>query len=208
MTSSNSSPPLLTKGQRTEAAFIDAARRTFAEKGYFNTKISDIAAAAGKSSGSFYNYWKSKEDLLTDLVDRFASDVAGRILQGKGDDPLENIRAAVRVYWESYREHLAEMVGLFQMSMLDERFRERWVETRAIGIREVIRGVRAAEGQGIHSELDEEALASAIVTLLEGYCYVWLGSGAGDAVTRATDDVAIETLSQIWYRSLFARPAT
>lgn len=198
--------PRQTKGQRTEATFIDAARRVFVEKGYLNSKIADIAGAAGKSPGSFYNYWTSKEELLAELVDTFANDVAGRTLRGKGADPLENIRVAVRVYWESYQEHLPEMVGMFQMSMLDPEFRERWIAVRARGIVEVMRGIEAIERQGVHCDLDNEVLASAIVSLLEGYCYVWLGSGVGDSIPRPSDEVAIETLAQIWHRAIFASP--
>ena len=59
------------KGRQTDAAFRDAARVVFARDGYLNAKISDIAAAAGRSVASFYNYYDTKADLLIALAEEF-----------------------------------------------------------------------------------------------------------------------------------------
>jgi AcrR family transcriptional regulator len=43
---------------------LDAARKLFAEYGYFRCKVSDIAREAGMSQGNVYWYFSSKEDVL------------------------------------------------------------------------------------------------------------------------------------------------
>ena len=43
----------------------------FAREGYLNAKISDIAAKAGRSVASFYNYYDTKADLLIALAEEF-----------------------------------------------------------------------------------------------------------------------------------------
>lgn len=196
--------PSTAKGQRTEAALLDAARKVFAEKGYFNTKISDIATAAGRSTGSFYNYYDNKEQLLEELLAQFSSEVVAGSSTRRLSDPAAGIRAAVTAYWSTYKKYLPEMIGLFQMSMTNDEFRQRWKVNRAAGIRPVLAGLQGAEraGQPIHFPL--ALLASALVSMLESFCWVWLAARGDLDVEPPSDEVAIETLSAIWYGAVYA----
>ncbi len=52
------------------AAILRAAIKVFARKGYFSSKVADVAAAAGIADGTVYLYFKNKEDLLHSIFDR------------------------------------------------------------------------------------------------------------------------------------------
>jgi len=47
---------------------MQTALELFARKGYFNTSIQQIAKEAGISKGLLYNYFKSKEELLRQII--------------------------------------------------------------------------------------------------------------------------------------------
>ncbi len=51
-------------------AILRAAIKVFAQKGYFNSKVADIAKEAGIADGTVYLYFKSKEEILHSVFDR------------------------------------------------------------------------------------------------------------------------------------------
>src|SRR5580693_5482939 len=48
---------------------LDAAVRVFARKGFYLTRVSEVAKAAGVADGTIYLYFKSKDDLLVSLFE-------------------------------------------------------------------------------------------------------------------------------------------
>ena len=59
------------RGRQTQAAIDAAARAVIARKGILAATISDIAAEAGRSTASFYNYYDSKEAMVREWALRF-----------------------------------------------------------------------------------------------------------------------------------------
>lgn len=51
-------------------AILRAAIEVFARKGYFNSKVADIAGVAGIADGTVYLYFKSKDEILHSIFDR------------------------------------------------------------------------------------------------------------------------------------------
>ena len=55
------------RSKRTEQQILNAAMRVFARDGISRARIADIAAEAGISTSTLYEYYKSKEDLAYDV---------------------------------------------------------------------------------------------------------------------------------------------
>ena len=53
---------------KSKAAIIEAALELFANNGFHNTSITQIAKKAGVSKGLMYNYFKGKNDLLEAVI--------------------------------------------------------------------------------------------------------------------------------------------
>lgn len=83
-------------------AILSAAVRVFAGKGYFNSKVSDVAAAAGIADGTVYLYFKSKDVILHSIFDRAMSQfiTEGRREIAEIDDPVERLRRIARLHLE------------------------------------------------------------------------------------------------------------
>ncbi|RLK50411.1 TetR family transcriptional regulator [Alkalispirillum mobile] len=61
--------PVTARGQKTRQALLDAACEEFGSKGFYNASISSITRRAGVAQGTFYLYYRSKEEILRALVD-------------------------------------------------------------------------------------------------------------------------------------------
>jgi AcrR family transcriptional regulator len=108
------------RAAQTEAVLKAAAQQQFAERGYLNTKITDITDAAGRAVGSFYQHFSSKEDLLqTLLADMHAQ--AGRALDddGPAHDLTDSgqLREHLAAAWGVMRDNRPVMTALFESAL-------------------------------------------------------------------------------------------
>lgn len=72
----------------------DAAIAVFAEKGFHQARVSDIASRAGVADGTIYLYFRNKEDILLSIFEEKMDElIAGLRTALEGiDDPVERIR--------------------------------------------------------------------------------------------------------------------
>ncbi|MEA1907201.1 MAG: TetR/AcrR family transcriptional regulator [Euryarchaeota archaeon] len=73
---------------------IDTAEELFLENGYEETTISEIVRNAGVAQGTFYHYFKSKDEVLSAITDRWIEEIrAGMedIASRDGSDAIEKI---------------------------------------------------------------------------------------------------------------------
>lgn len=83
----------------------EAAIEVFAEKGFHQARVSDVARRAGVADGTIYLYFKNKEDLLLSIFEEKMDELLaqlGDILEGV-DDPVERIRRFARFHFEQVR---------------------------------------------------------------------------------------------------------
>lgn len=76
---------------RRRRELLDVALRVFSERGYHETRISDLIEAAGVARGTFYLYFESKNAIFHDLLDELVERIRGSIVgveMGEGAPPL------------------------------------------------------------------------------------------------------------------------
>ena len=56
-------------------AILRAATKVFAQNGYFNSQVADVARVAGVAAGTVYLYFKGKDDLLVSIFERSMNEV-------------------------------------------------------------------------------------------------------------------------------------
>ena len=94
---------------------LEIAAELFAEKGFKNTTVRDIADAAGILSGSLYHHFDSKESMVDELLQSFQSELFAAYdeILASEQPARAKIEAAVRLSFAAIDEHHAE-VAIFQ----------------------------------------------------------------------------------------------
>lgn len=79
----------------TKALLLEQGLQLFMQKGFNNTGLQEILACSGVPKGSFYHYFKSKEDFALQVIDRYAEEgeeLFREILENRDLDPLERLK--------------------------------------------------------------------------------------------------------------------
>ncbi|WP_344325198.1 TetR/AcrR family transcriptional regulator [Aeromicrobium halocynthiae] len=193
-------PPATTRGARTRANLVHAARFIFERDGYLDARLTDITAQAQCSTGSFYTYFDSKEEIFRAVLEAAKEDMMhpGMARIDNLDDPRAVIEASNRAYFEAYQRN-AKLMGLLeQVASIDPEFRElRRKRSGEFSARNA-RGIERLKAQGlVDPELDAlfaSRALSAMVSRLAYYTFV-LGESA------PLDDL-VEVSTRLWCNAL------
>jgi len=81
----------------TSNKILTQAMKIFLEKGYHGTSIDDITQAAGLTKGALYWHFRSKEDLLKNIVEDFESRFLDGLIQA-----VKDVRGDIQDKFEKY----------------------------------------------------------------------------------------------------------
>jgi AcrR family transcriptional regulator len=100
--------PSKQRRQLRREQILDAARRTFAEKGYQGTTIRHIEQACDLTRGSIYYHFRDKQEIYVSALTvgmRLLRDQFERVARDREADPRELLTRLLDTYCEFYRAH-------------------------------------------------------------------------------------------------------
>lgn len=180
--------PRTQKGARTRARIIDAAKSVFEEQGFLDARISDIAARAELSHGSFYHYFDSKEDVFLEVAaaqeQRFSrnsilgSDIAETALAAS---VTEGLRLALRSFLEEYRAEARIISVIEQVSRYHEPVREIRQQRFTDYLHQAEGAIAELQRHGLSDpDLDPAIVATVLIAMVTRFAELWLAQGSLD----------------------------
>ena len=183
-----------------------AAFAQFAERGYPVVTVRDIMKACGLTQGALYNHFKSKDELLHDIIASTQAElerVCQQAVAGAGDDPRAKLAAFVRVYVVRHcRLRVEALVANREISWLDAA-RVADIRRSRRAIRDVLVAI-LAEGvkQGVFDPPQVEGrrdLKAIAMALLDQCTHVsmWYGPGgelSEEQMARLYADIALRAV--------------
>jgi AcrR family transcriptional regulator len=203
--------PRSAKGRRTRARLLEAGKAVFERDGFLSARITDIAAEADVSHGSFYHYFDSKESLFREIAEQVevrlvAMDDLDQLeepapREGRPGGAVDRIRAANRSYLLAYSREARIMRVIEEVSRYDEdvrRVRTARDDELAARLEASIARLQAA-GEA-DRRIDTRYAATALGGMVARFAEtLFLAGGSFDL------DTAVDQLTLLWANALGLR---
>ncbi|MBN1604128.1 MAG: helix-turn-helix transcriptional regulator [Chitinispirillaceae bacterium] len=174
---------------------LDAARKVFAEKGFHQTRLEEIATEAGFSKASLYNYYSDKFEIFMSLANREFDLLLEklRVLFKPQEHLLENFENLFRVVLSFFGEHFAFVVTTMNFRAMCENMQVEIEKDHILLLNEfknkfnkinkmqlmIIENARLKNE--IKIDLDDETVSVYITSLIRGIIFEWkIRGGMGD----------------------------
>jgi AcrR family transcriptional regulator len=158
---------------------LNAACVVFARQGFHNARMDDIVQEAGLSKGAVYWYFKSKDEIITSIVDRFFDRELVNIIQtSQLDDTVEKrlteIARQLAAEIESISDLMPILLEFYAVACREDLIRDPMAEftKRHLKLFEdlIMEGIQRGEFR----EVDPRDVAISVFTLLDGLMFHWM----------------------------------
>jgi TetR/AcrR family transcriptional regulator, fatty acid metabolism regulator protein len=184
-----------TRGGDKRERILDAAVRVFAKKGFYATRVSEVAKAAGVADGTIYLYFRSKDEILVSLfedrVERLLAFLHTELpASSTASEKLQRIIELQLGLLEGERD-LAEVITVIlrQSTKLMKEYASPKFTAYLDAIARVV-----ADGQAtgeLRTDISPHLAARAIFGALDGIAMTWaLGKADRGGLVRAAGQLA------------------
>jgi TetR/AcrR family transcriptional regulator, fatty acid metabolism regulator protein len=184
-----------TRGGDKRERILDAAVRVFAKKGFYATRVSEVAKAAGVADGTIYLYFRSKDEILVSLfedrVERLLAFLHTELpASSTASEKLQRIIELQLGLLEGERD-LAEVITVIlrQSTKLMKEYAAPKFTAYLDAIARVV-----ADGQAtgeLRTDISPHLAARAIFGALDGIAMTWaLGKADRGGLVRAAGQLA------------------
>ena len=191
------------RGRAMRQRLLEAAGDVFAERGYRETRVTDITSAAGTASGNFYRHFTNKNEILLAVLGDPLDDLLACASPPAGTPTRAELIEWNTEYFVIYARHrrIYRVMREAAAAGEDAGFAELWVAQRARFVGRVRTWLDSLASLGVDLPEDTALMAEAMVSMREQLSYVHLG-----LATRAPSAARVRqlgsTVGELWHRCL------
>jgi AcrR family transcriptional regulator len=181
-----------TKREKSVLKIKSAALKLMASKGYSNTSLEEISHTAGFTKGATYYYFKSKENLILEIlsdIERRSIDVTAQEIRSMNAPANELLMQFIKIQSTWARDNPDDVGVLIRMSLgskdLGAKTHKkvaRIYKKLATLLREIIS--QGVNNRGLPSEVNIENAVTALTAIHDGNMLLWYRSGRDPEVGR------------------------
>jgi AcrR family transcriptional regulator len=163
-------------------AILAAAERVFARRGFAGTRMADVGREAGLATGTLYNYFANRDELLASLVAERSDQLLASLEQAASApaaSPRELLVGLIRTSFEHFDTHRALFAALpaaagisgRHMASIARRCLESQQSYQAVVARVV---ERAVEARLVRADVPISVLVGVLVGAAHGVMRAWM----------------------------------
>lgn len=197
-----------TKGDRTKYRLKIAAAQALEEIGYQDIKVSDICGYAKVALGTFYVYYRDKNEIAIEIVLEFVEHLYDRAREvGRGTGDYEAILNTNRFFVAAYSANPGLMQCHVQLNSQVPEFREVWRPRHLKWIEGLARSISRRGNYDESLPGSPQAVAHALEGMVFHYLYAVIVTGNALIEEEGPDhaDDLAQMLSTLWYRAVYGR---
>lgn len=112
------------KAKKTYRNLLTTSEAVFEERGFYNTTVTEICRRAQLANGTFYRYFKDKDEIFAVLAGRLSEDFTEQIegaLRGPNKSFIEKLEAVLLTYFSFLGEHSSTFQIFRQAEFVDQK---------------------------------------------------------------------------------------
>lgn len=186
----------------TADQLLAAARETFETRGYQATTVGAITEAANTAHGTFYLYFKNKEDAFAKVMEQVVEQIYQQARSPWVGEPRDALFHATRGFLEIFREHRGLFRCLLEGLHTSKTVEEMWLGLRQPFIERISSNLARESAAGRIRPLDPVVAAHALGAMVEWFAFAHLELGE-PSPEEVDIDTAARGLADLWYHAVF-----
>jgi AcrR family transcriptional regulator len=199
----------ISKRQQRAAATADqllaAAREVFESKGYQATTVGAITKAANTAHGTFYLYFKNKEDAFAKVMAQVSEEMYREASAPWAGDPRETLAQATRGFLAVFEAHRGLWRCLLEGMHQSKAIEEMWLELRKPFIDRIARNLDRSVHTGLARPMNTNLAAYALGSMAEWMAFTHFELEMPGPSEATPDDIA-DVLTDLWYHAVYTVP--
>lgn len=192
----------------TRQQLLDAAGAVFEARGYRATTVGAITDRANTAHGTFYLYFRNKEDAFCRVVETVIVDeLTVSAIVPHDDAPREAMEQGISNFIAAYGRHDGLWRALLEGMLQSPRVRQMWLDLRRDLVMRVSETFETQQRAGVLRSFDPTMAAHALAAMTEWSAFTHLVLGEPTPDGERQPDALVATLTDLWFRSIYGTVA-
>ncbi|MBN2625005.1 MAG: TetR/AcrR family transcriptional regulator [Acidimicrobiales bacterium] len=188
----------------TRRLLLDAAGAVFETRGYRATTVGAITDRAKTAHGTFYLYFRNKEDVFCRVIESVVLDeVAVSAFVPHDDAPRAAMEAGIRNFLTVFERHGGLWRALLEGMMQSPRIQQLWLDLRRDLVLRMSGIFEAQQRAGSVRSFDPTMVAHALAAMAEWSAFTYLVLGEPSPEDDRDPEALVATLADLWFRAVY-----